>query len=111
MAALYVGPTGRVRGVDLDSPEMLAVARTGLDASGLTNEELIEGKAEALPVESGWADLVISNGVLNLAFCERFAFAEVDRVLKPGGRFQAAALVLVKGLPHDLRDDQFAWSN
>ncbi|MGZ3303340.1 MAG: methyltransferase domain-containing protein [Isosphaeraceae bacterium] len=86
MAALYVGPTGRVRGVDL-SPEMLAVARTGLDASGLTNVELIEGKAEALPVESGWADLVISNGVLNLAFCKRSAFAEVARVLKPGGRY------------------------
>ena len=110
MAARYVGPTGRVRGVDL-SPEMLAVARTGLDASGLTNVELIGGKAEGLLVESGWADLVISNGVLNLAVCKRSAFAEVARVLKPGGRFQAADLVLVKELPHDLRDDQFAWSN
>ena len=73
--------------------------------------ELIEGQAEALPVESGWADLVIFNGVLNLAVCKRSAFAEVARVLKPGGRFQAADLVLVKELPHDLRDDQFAWSN
>ena len=110
MAAHYVGPTGRVRGVDL-TPEMLAVARTGLDASGLTNVELIEGKAEALPVESGWADLVISNGVLNLATCKASAFAEAFRVLKPGGRFQAADLMLVKDLPQDLRDDQFAWSN
>jgi SAM-dependent methyltransferase len=110
IAALYVGPNGRVRGVDL-SREMLAVARIGLDASGLTSVELIEGKAEALPVESGWADLVISNGVLNLATCKPSAFAEVARVLKPGGRFQAADLVLVKDLPQDLRDDQFAWSN
>jgi SAM-dependent methyltransferase len=110
MAARYVGPTGRVRGVDL-SREMLAVARNGLDARGRTNVELIEGQAEALPAESGWADLVISNGVLNLAFCKRSAFAEVARVLRPGGRFQAADLVLVKEMPQDLRDDQFAWSN
>jgi SAM-dependent methyltransferase len=110
MAALYVGPTGMVRGVDL-SREMLAVARSGLDASGLPNVELVEGKAEEMPVESGWADLVISNGVLNLSTCKQSAFAEVFRVLKPGGRFQAADLVLVKDLPQDLRDDQFAWSN
>ena len=110
MGALNVGPTGRVRGVDL-CREMLAVAQAGLDASGLTNVELIEGNVEALPVESGWADLVISNGVLNLAFCKRSAFAEVARVLKPGGRFQAADLVLVKELPQAIRDDQFAWLN
>jgi SAM-dependent methyltransferase len=110
MAALYVGPTGQVLGVDL-SRKMLAVARTGLDASGLANVELAEGKAEALPIESGWADLVISNGVLNLAFCKRSAFAEAARVLKPGGRFQAADLVLGKELPQDLHNDQFAWSN
>jgi arsenite methyltransferase len=110
MAALYVGPMGRVRGVDL-SPEMLAVARAGLAESDLSNVELVEGRAEALPVESGWADLIISNGVLNLATCKTSAFAEVARVLKPGGLFQAADLVLVKDLPQDLRDDQFAWSN
>jgi SAM-dependent methyltransferase len=110
MAALYVRPTGRVRGVDM-SPEMLAVARAGLAESGLSNIEWIEGRAEALPVESGWADLVISNGVLNLAACKASAFAEVGRVLKPGGVFQAADLVLVKDLPHDLLNDQFAWSN
>jgi SAM-dependent methyltransferase len=110
MAAHYVGPTGRVRGVDL-TPEMLAVARAGLDVSGLLNVELIEGRAEELPVESDWADLVISNGALNLATCKASAFAEVFRVLKPGGRFHAADLVLVKDLPQNLRDDEFAWSN
>ncbi len=110
MAALYVGPTGRVRGVDL-TPEMLAVARTGLKNVGLSNVELIEARAEDLTVESGWADLLISNGVLNLATCKASAFAEAFRVLKPGGRFQAADLVLVKDLPQNLRNDQFAWSN
>jgi arsenite methyltransferase len=110
MAALCVGPTGRVRGIDM-SPEMLAVARAGLDVSELTNVEFFEGPAEALPVESGWADLVISNGMLNLSTCKESAFAEVARVLKPGGRFQAADLVLVRDLPRDLESDQFAWSS
>jgi SAM-dependent methyltransferase len=110
MAAHYVGPTGRVRGVDL-TPEMLAVARAGLDAAGPLNVELFEGQAEDLPVESGWADIVISNGVLNLPTCKTSAFVEAFRVLKPGGWFQATDLVLVKDLPEGLRDDQFAWSN
>ena len=110
IAALCVGPTGRVRGIDM-SPEMLEVARAGLSGGGLLDVELIEGRAEELPVESDWADLIISNGVLNLATCKSSAFSEVARVLKPGGRFQAADLVLVKDLPQDLRDDRFAWTN
>jgi SAM-dependent methyltransferase len=110
MAAHYVGPTGRIRGVD-PSPEMLRVARAGLERSGLLNMEFIEGRAEVLSAQAAWADLIISNGVLNLATCKASAFSEVVRVLKPGGRFQAADLVLVKDLPQDLRDDEFAWSN
>lgn len=110
MAASYVGPTGRVLGVDM-SPEMLAVARAGLEESGPLNVELIEGRAEDLPMDSDWADLVISNGVLNLATCKVSAFAEVARVLKRGGWFHTADLMLVKDLPQDLRNDEFAWSN
>jgi len=110
VAAHYVGPTGKVIGVDI-SPEMLTIARSGLAAAGLSNVTFIEGNAEALPVELGWADLVISNGVLNLAACKASAFAEVARILRRGGRFQAADLILVKDLPQDLCDGQFAWSN
>jgi arsenite methyltransferase len=110
MAALLVGAAGRVRGVDM-SPEMLKVASAGLEEHGLLNVEFVEGRVEDLPVDSAWADLVISNGVLNLATCKASAFAEISRVLKPGGRFQAADLVLVKDLPKDLADDRFAWSN
>lgn len=110
VAARWVGPGGRVLGVDISS-EMLAVARAGLAESGLASLAFVEGRAEALPVETGWADLVISNGVLNLATCKASAFAEIARVLRPGGRFQAADLILVKDLPRDLHDDSFAWSN
>jgi len=110
VAARYVGPGGHVIGVDL-SPEMLAVARQGASAAGLTNVEFRQGEAEQLPVEAGWADLVISNGVLNLAACKGSAFREVSRVLKPGGRFQAVDLILVGELPPELANSEFAWSN
>jgi SAM-dependent methyltransferase len=110
IAARCAGAEGEVIGVDL-SEEMLGVARQGVLVAGLGNAEFRRGLAEALPVESGWADLVISNGVLNLAACKADAFREVCRVLKPGGRFQAVDLVLVGELPPELANDEFAWSN
>jgi SAM-dependent methyltransferase len=110
IAARHVGPTGKVIGVDL-SAELLGYARRGQSDAALTNLEFRSGMAERLPVEDGWADLVISNGVLNLAACKADAFREVFRVLKPGGRFQAVDLVLIAALPPALADDEGAWSN
>jgi len=110
IAAHLVGPTGKVDAIDL-CPEMLAIANSGYEDSPLDNITFREGLAEALSVDDGWADLVISNGVLNLTTCKASAFAEIARVLRPGGRLQAVDLILVERLPDDLRNDEFAWSN
>lgn len=109
IAAQYVGYGGRVIGVDM-SPEMLAEARAGMSERSLSNVRLLAGCAEALPLQSNWADLVLSNGVLNLTACKRSAFSEIARVLRPGGRFQGADLVRVGEMPEDLRNDPSAWS-
>lgn len=81
IAALFVGSTGKVIGVDL-SEEMLVVARLGSEAAGVKNLEFRQGIAESLPVESSWADLVISNGVLNLTTCKATAFREAFRPVR-----------------------------
>src|SRR5215211_7787375 len=65
LAAVWVGPHGQVIGVDM-TPEMLARSRRLADQLGLGNVEFRQGVIEALPVEDGWADVVISNGVINL---------------------------------------------
>lgn len=109
MAGRYVGDVGTVIGVDI-SGEMLGVARMSRGGAS-QNVTFVQGEATALPVDSGWADLVISNGVLNLATDKPKAFAEIARVLRPGGRLQAVDLILVKPLPPDLSNDSFAWSN
>jgi len=110
IAAHLVRPNGHVNAIDL-CPEMLAVANSGYKESPLDNVSFHEGFAESLPVEDGWADLVITNGVLNLAACKATVFAEIARILRPGGRLQAADLILTERLPDELRKDEFAWSN
>ncbi|HKH90181.1 MAG TPA: methyltransferase domain-containing protein [Gemmatimonadaceae bacterium] len=95
IAARMVGEEGRVIGVDM-TPAMLDRARTSARAVGATNVELREGYAEALPVEDGWADVVISNGVLNL-FPDKFAgLQEMARILRPGGRLQIGDILVEK---------------
>jgi SAM-dependent methyltransferase len=76
IAARIMGPTGQVIGVDM-TPAMLAKARGAAAEAGLTNVEFREGFGEALPVPDGWADVVISNGVLNLMPEKSDALAEM----------------------------------
>ena len=93
IAARMVGEQGRAIGVDMTSA-MLERARASARAMGATNVELREGYAEALPVEDGWADVVISNGVMNL-FPDKFAgLREMARSLRPGGRLQVGDILV-----------------
>src|ERR1044071_3737602 len=89
IAAGQVGPRGQVVGVDMTA-EMLAKSRQTAAVMGLAQVEFREGLAEALPVPDGWADVVISNGVINLCADKQAVFAEIFRVLRPGGRRQFA---------------------
>ncbi|HJX74273.1 MAG TPA: methyltransferase domain-containing protein, partial [Candidatus Deferrimicrobiaceae bacterium] len=89
VAASQVGPKGHVIGVDM-TQEMLVKARRASGELGLENVEFREGLIEDLPVENGWADVVINNGVINLCADKRRIFSEIQRVLRPGGRLQFA---------------------
>jgi SAM-dependent methyltransferase len=102
LAAEKVGPTGRVIGVDM-TPDMLALARSNAEKRGATNVEFREGRIERLPVDDASVDLVISNCVINLSTNKPAVFAEIARVLKPGGRVSVSDLVLVSELPADVR--------
>jgi SAM-dependent methyltransferase len=81
IAAGQVGDEGRVVGIDM-TPEMVAKSRASAGALGLTQVEFRDGLAEALPIEDGWADVVISNGAINLCADKRTVFAEIHRVLR-----------------------------
>ena len=98
VAAGQVGSSGAVVGVDM-TDEMIARSRTAAAAMGLQQVEFRKGILEELPVDDGWADVVISNGVINLCADKRRIFAEVMRVLKPGGRLQFADIANSKPVP------------
>ena len=89
VAAYEVGPTGSVVGVDM-TEEMLAKSRRTAAQLGHENVEFRDGLAEKLPIEDDWADVVISNGVINLCSDKRAVFSEIYRALRPGGRLQFA---------------------
>jgi SAM-dependent methyltransferase len=98
VAAHLVGGDGRVVGVDM-TPEMLAKSQETALVMGLDHVEFRQGLAEDLPIDDGWADVVISNGVLNLVADKAQAFGEILRVLRPNGRLQFADIAVGRAVP------------
>jgi SAM-dependent methyltransferase len=108
LAAEKVGSSGRVIGVDM-TQEMIDKAEANIQRAGLGNVELRLGMIEQLPVEDASVDWVISNCVINLSPDKPGVFAEIARVLKPGGHFSISDIV-VQDLPDFLRDNAALYS-
>jgi len=98
IAAHQVGSEGRVVGIDM-LPEMLDKSRKTAKLMELAHVEFREGILEEMPVEDGWADVVISNGVINLCADKKLVFGELWRVLRPGGSLQFADIANGKPVP------------
>lgn len=109
IAACMVGDTGQVVGVDM-TPAMLQKAAASATAAGLSNVEFRAGYGESLPVPDGWADVVISNGVLNLMPDKVAALREISRVLKPAGRLQIGDILVDREVPQSAKEQIELWT-
>jgi SAM-dependent methyltransferase len=109
IAAQQVGSDGRVVGVDM-LEEMLAKSRNTAREMGMEHVEFREGLLEQIPVEDSWADVVISNGVINLCADKRGVFTEVYRILRPGGRLQFADIANGKPVPESAIENIDLWT-
>src|SRR5579859_7042410 len=109
IAAKLVGPDGQVIGVDM-TPAMLEMARKSAVEAGLGQVEFREGLAELLPIPENWADVVISNGVLNLLPDKLAALQEMARVLKPSGRLQIGDILVQQAVPEDAKQQIDLWT-
>jgi SAM-dependent methyltransferase len=109
LAAKQAGPEGHAIGVDM-TDAMIERARKSAGAIGLRQVEIRKGDATSLPVADGTIDVVSSNGVLNLVPEKERAFAEIVRVLKPGGRLHLADIALDVELPEEARRNIDLWT-
>jgi ubiquinone/menaquinone biosynthesis C-methylase UbiE len=109
IASRMVGPEGEVIGVDMTT-EMIHKARKNAGAVGAQNIFFSHGFMEELPVPDEWADVVISNGSINLAPDKNAVFGEFFRVLKPGGRLQIADILVHKPIPDSARRNIDLWT-
>ena len=108
LSARRVAPGGKAYGVDV-TDEMLALARENQRKAGVENVEFLQGSIEALPLPDGHADVVISNCVINLSADKAKVLAEAFRVLKPGGRFAVADVVVRGRIPPAVRSSMELW--
>ncbi len=110
LAARKVGPSGRVHGIDF-TPEMIERAQRNVAAVGLANVVFFESAIEAIPIPNDNADVALCNGLFNLCPDKPKALAEVYRVLKPGGRFAIADMLLEDSVPPEMVARKGAWSD
>jgi arsenite methyltransferase len=109
VAAQMVGQNGHVTSIDM-TPEMLEKARAATAELGLTNIDFLEGEIERLPLADESVDVVISNGVIDLVPDKDAVFAEIFRVLRPGGRMQVADVTIQKPVSEEGRRDIDLWT-
>ncbi len=109
LAARKVGPEGRVVGVDMTS-EMIEKAKTNAEKFAVANVEFRQGEIERLPVPDNWADLVLSNCVVNLSPSKESVFREIFRVLGPDGRICISDVLRSRPIPDELKNDPAAYS-
>ncbi|HAJ76515.1 MAG TPA: methyltransferase type 11 [Gammaproteobacteria bacterium] len=110
VAATLVGDQGQVVGVDM-TEEMLAKSRATAAALGADNIDIREGLLEDMPVQDAWADVVISNGVINLCSDKQRIFAEIFRVLRPGGYLQFADIANSEPVPQSAINNIDLWTS
>jgi arsenite methyltransferase len=108
LASRRTGPCGEVVGIDF-SDSMLNLARSAADKNGTSNIRFIHAGAEELPVPSGWADVVLVNGIFNLNPARSAIFKELARVTRKGGNVFAAELILSAPLPPEEKTKPSNW--
>jgi len=110
LSARRVGPTGKAYGLDM-TDEMLDLARENARKAGVTNVEFLKGQIESIPLPDESVDVIISNCVINLSADKDAVLREAHRVLKPGGRF-AVADIVVHGdpLPEPIQKMMALWA-
>ena len=108
IAGKLVGSTGQVIGIDM-TPAMTDKAQRAATEAGMSHVEFRQGFVESLPVEDGWADVIISNGVVNLAPDKVGLFREMSRALRPGGRLQIGDIMVQTAVPDGAKQNIDLW--
>ena len=109
LSAKRVGPEGRAYGLDM-TDEMLELARRNQAEAGISNAEFLKGDIESIPLPDASVDVIISNCVINLSTDKDRVLAEAFRVLKPGGRFAVADIVLTRPVSEGVRESLSLWA-